>query len=223
MAKTIGDMRHRLVFQSATKTADTYGGFTSVWAEDFALWCSVRQISEAEALRNGQNAGLVNYSCYCLFQDGLIPTSQHRVLWGDKLLTISAPIRDDDGKHVWLSFTMSYKEAAAVANYAVIQHAHTSVGPDNWFYVIFSRKMVIPANIENLFRLNLNGDGFNIDSIIQGGDDYTYIFRSEIDMVPFDPEDILTLSTFTDTMYDVDGNELREFTDFPIVNNVIGT
>ena len=171
MAKTIGDMRHRLVFQSATKTADTYGGFTSVWAEDFALWCSVRQISEAEALRNGQNAGLVNYSCYCLFQDGLIPTSQHRVLWGDKLLTISAPIRDDDGKHVWLSFTMSYKEAAAVSEVPVIVEAGTDVTGE-YLRVKFSVEMQEPTI--NLFEVFVNG--FEVDvqmaSVVKAGNYY---------------------------------------------------
>jgi len=216
--KRIGDMRHRLVFQKGTKTADTYGGFSTVWTEDFALWCSVRQMSEAELLRNGQNAGTINYSCYCLYQDGLLPTSQHRVLWNGKIMAINAPVRDSDGKHVWMDFQMGYKEAAALSNVPVIVEAGTDLTGD-YLRIKFSVEMQGPAT--NLFQIFIDGFEADTDSIFKVGNYYV------LHVDPASVQKITGPGTFNIindglTYYEsIEGVELPIIIDFPFDYNVI--
>ena len=211
-------MRHRLVFQKGTKTADTYGGFSTVWAEDFALWCSVRQMSEAELLRNGQNAGTINYSCCCLYQDGLLPSSQHRVLWDGKIMSINAPVRDADGKHVWMDFQMAYKEAAAVSNVPVIVEAGTDLTGD-YLRIKFSVEMEEP--VVKLVDIFVDGFEVDTDSIFKVGNYYV------LHVDPASVHKITDAGTFniTNDVFNhyesIEGIELPQVTYFPFDYNVV--
>ena len=175
-------------------------------------------MSEAELLRNGQNAGTIIYSCYCLYQDGLLPTSQHRVLWDGKIMPINAPVRDADGKHVWMDFQMAYKEAAAVSNVPVIVEAGTDLTGD-YLRIKFSVEMEEP--VANYISLFVNGFEVDIDSIFKVGNYYV------IHVDPASLYKITDVGTFNiinpgGTNYlSVEGIELPQTLDFPFDYNVV--
>jgi SPP1 family predicted phage head-tail adaptor len=49
----IGDLRHRITFQTATRTADGIGGFTLAWTDLKTVWAYVKPVSSREALFGG--------------------------------------------------------------------------------------------------------------------------------------------------------------------------
>jgi SPP1 family predicted phage head-tail adaptor len=104
MAPGIGQLRNRLVFQKDTKVSDGEGGYTTTKSTAFSLWGSLRQMSESEALRVGQEVGYNTYEIWVLYQSDMIPTRQHLIVCGLNTFTING-INEIEEKNRWFKIT----------------------------------------------------------------------------------------------------------------------
>lgn len=102
----IGQLKSRLAFQVDTKTSDDYGGYTTVKSTDFSLWGYMRQISESEAIRSGQELGYNSFEIWVLFQSDMIPTRQHTIVYNSKTYTING-VREVEEKNRWIVLSVT--------------------------------------------------------------------------------------------------------------------
>lgn len=90
----------------------------------------------------------------------------------------------------------------------------------NYIYLTFSEDMTIPYNIENYFSFGYDGEQFQVDSIVYGGDNKTLILLSEIDQTPFQPGVYMTISTLDNLIESTSGIPVKPISLYPVVNNV---
>lgn len=82
----IGQLKFRLLFSKDNKVNENDGSVTSTKSTDFELWGSVRQMSDSEVMRSGQNVSYINYEIYVLYQSDKLPNNRH-------VITLSNPLR----------------------------------------------------------------------------------------------------------------------------------
>jgi len=76
-----GQMRHKIVIQEKTRTADGQGGWTTAWTDTLTLWAKMRAPSGLERIEAMRLTGQVQH--YLLvYYDSRVNT-RHRVKWHD--------------------------------------------------------------------------------------------------------------------------------------------
>ena len=174
----IGQLRSRIQFLKDTKTSDGAGGYTSAKSVDFEMWGYIRQISESEAMRNGQEIGYNSYEIWVQYQSSIIPTRQHVILYNNKAYTINGT-REIEEKNRWIVMSCTRYAGAEVA---VITRtpAVVSMGwKPTYIEIIFNYSMCNPATFLSDFSVTVQVGGgpitlLNITSVAFGTTDAAY-------------------------------------------------
>jgi len=177
-APYIGQLRSRLQFLKDTKTSDGAGGFTSAKSVDFEMWGYIRQISESEAMRNGQVVGYNSYEIWVQYQSSIIPTRQHIILYNNKAYTINGT-REIEEKNRWIVMSCSRYSGSEVA---VIERTPVVVSmgwKPTYIEIVFNYSMCNPAPFFADFSVILQVGGgpislLNINSVAFGTTDSSY-------------------------------------------------
>jgi len=74
-----GEMRHKLVIQAASETADGIGGVTVEWGDSFTVYGKQQQLSGNERLETQKLTGH-NPVRFFVYYDSRI-TQEHRIKW----------------------------------------------------------------------------------------------------------------------------------------------
>ena len=94
----IGKMREYVTIQSATRTSDGQGGWTSTWATLTQQWARVEVLSQSRTL---DQSG-VKYSTAVKFTMRIGDynvTTEHQIVWGDTY-TIHSVVRDEKNNFI---------------------------------------------------------------------------------------------------------------------------
>jgi SPP1 family predicted phage head-tail adaptor len=91
-----GELRSRVVVQSATRTTDAGGGFATTWADGASLWAKVEPLEGSELLRAQQLQARVTHRVTIRYRRGLTAASRLRL--GARVLDIQQVI-DVDERH----------------------------------------------------------------------------------------------------------------------------
>jgi SPP1 family predicted phage head-tail adaptor len=108
-APKIGQLKSRLVFQKDTKVSDGSGGYTSTKSTDFTLWGWLRQLSESESLRNGQEVGYNTFEAWVLYQASMLPTRQHTVTNNNRTFTING-VQEINEANRWIRINLTLQK-----------------------------------------------------------------------------------------------------------------
>ena len=218
MQPRIGELRHRLTFQAGTKVADGAGGFTMTWTDDFSLWGSVVPLSAQELLIHGQEAGITSYKVHALYQQDMLPTTLHRVVWGDKVCAISAPIKDIDNKHVWIELIVSYKDSESYSAIPVLKAVIIGVTGTSWYF-LFSENMTIPTIYSGCFTGSSNrlDNPFAVSVGMTYGQNHQMIICTPVPIIY--TGDVVTVSSGVTAIYSAAGKVMVKVTHFAVINN----
>lgn len=92
----IGELRHRLTFQTRTKTSDGMGGFTAPWTDSFTVWGRVRAVSARERLFSQKMDAEVTHEIIVRYRTGI--TSEMRFTYDGRTFQVKAPFTPDERK-----------------------------------------------------------------------------------------------------------------------------
>lgn len=94
-----GSLRHSVVIQERTLTADAYGGRTEAWATFATVWANVEPLSSSEQWRAQQVQSSVSHKVTIRYLAGI--DSKMRVKHGTRYLHIGS-IRNVDERNIEL-------------------------------------------------------------------------------------------------------------------------
>jgi SPP1 family predicted phage head-tail adaptor len=86
----IGEMRHRVIFQTATRNDDGYGGGEMVWHDAFEAWVSIEPISGREYFDAMQMQNEITHRIKTRYRSDISP--EMRIIYGSKIFSIEAVI-----------------------------------------------------------------------------------------------------------------------------------
>ena len=75
----IGDLRQRLVLESALRVDDGGGGANETWVEEAQLWALVRPLAGQERVEADSIAGRVTHEIWLRYRDGVEPSMRFRM------------------------------------------------------------------------------------------------------------------------------------------------
>ena len=85
-----GQLRRRVVIQTATAGQDAHGGKTHTWVNSATRWASVEPLSGSELVNTGQLESRRTHRIRMRFYAGL--TTDHRISYDSRTFGISAVI-----------------------------------------------------------------------------------------------------------------------------------
>jgi SPP1 family predicted phage head-tail adaptor len=74
-----GQMRHLLIFQARTETADGIGGVTVAWGDYFSAWAKLETLGPAERVEAQKLTGRVPMRFVVYYDPDIVPTL--RIKW----------------------------------------------------------------------------------------------------------------------------------------------
>lgn len=95
----IGDLRHRLVIESATRASDGGGGATLTWAAIGEVWAAIWSRAAGEAFAHDRIAGQATHDIWIRHRDDVRPEMRFRL--EDRVFDILGVI-DPDDRGRWL-------------------------------------------------------------------------------------------------------------------------
>lgn len=84
----IGGLRHRVVIQEETPTADTGGGYANAWATVATMWCNVEPASGREVFQAQQLQKNVSHRITTRYRTDI--STANRLLWGSRTFNVRA-------------------------------------------------------------------------------------------------------------------------------------
>lgn len=81
-----GDLRHRLQFQLANETRDSFGAAVKVWQTDQTRWGKVEPVKGTETTIAAQTTARVTH--LITIRDYVTLTPAHRIKWGSRVFGI---------------------------------------------------------------------------------------------------------------------------------------
>lgn len=96
---TIGDLRHRMSIEAATRTGDGGGGANLTWALVANVWASLVPRGGSEVLVLDRVAGAVSYDIWMRYRADVVPAM--RIRFGSRTFDVRAVFDVEDRAH-WL-------------------------------------------------------------------------------------------------------------------------
>ncbi len=96
---TIGDLRHRVSIEVASRASDGGGGANLNWTNVADVWASLSPRSGAEVLILDRVAGAVSYDIWMRYRADVVPAM--RIRFGTRTFDIRAVLDTQDRGH-WL-------------------------------------------------------------------------------------------------------------------------
>lgn len=94
-----GELRSRVVVQSATRTPDEGGGYATAWEDGASLWAKVEPLEGSELLRAQQLQARVSHRVTIRYRRGL--TAAQRLRLGSRVLEVHQVV-DVDERHEFM-------------------------------------------------------------------------------------------------------------------------
>ena len=94
----IGDLRHRIQLQAPTDYQDEFGQPVRSWTTYATVWAQVNESGASESVDGMQLNASAVHSILVRYRSDI--QSNHRILWGERILNISTPPRDPDGTRI---------------------------------------------------------------------------------------------------------------------------
>jgi SPP1 family predicted phage head-tail adaptor len=95
----IADLRHRVTFQSKTRSDDGGGGGFANWIDEFTVWAHVAPLSGFQKLKAEQLEATVTHTVTIRYRDGA--SAGMHIKYGKRIFDAKSAI-DDDERHRWL-------------------------------------------------------------------------------------------------------------------------
>lgn len=92
----IGDLRHRITFQTLSLVSDGQGGQTETWTNLVTVWAYVKPISANERLFAQKIEPLITHRVIIRHRTDIL--SQMRFVYDSRTFQIKAPFRPDERK-----------------------------------------------------------------------------------------------------------------------------
>jgi SPP1 family predicted phage head-tail adaptor len=108
----IGDLRHRIELQAPTDYTDEFGQPVRTWKTYNTIWAQVSASGIGEGISGAQLSASESYAILCRYNAAI--KTNHRILFGEKVLNIVGPPRDLDGTRVALLIGAMENVAAEV-------------------------------------------------------------------------------------------------------------
>jgi len=108
----IGDLRHRIELQAPTDYTDEFGQPVRTWTTYNTIWAQVSASGIGESVSGAQLSASESYAILCRYNAAI--KTNHRILFGEKVLNIVGPPRDLDGTRVALLIAATESVAAEV-------------------------------------------------------------------------------------------------------------
>ncbi len=96
---TIGDLRHRVQIETATRTADGGGGATIAWTLVAEVWAAIWTRTGDESFDLDRTAGRATHDIWIRFRGDVKP--EMRVRFGSRIFDLRGAI-DADDRGRWL-------------------------------------------------------------------------------------------------------------------------
>ena len=96
----IGDLRHRIILQAPTDYQDEFGQPVRSWTNYATVWAQVSASGMGESISGAQLSASESYAILCRYNASI--KTNHRILFGEKILNIVGPPRDLDGTKIAL-------------------------------------------------------------------------------------------------------------------------
>lgn len=84
---SVADLRHRIVIQTLTETADGAGGFTSSWADTVSIWAKITPTSAYERAQAMQLEATVTHKILIRYRSDIVP--KQRIKFGSRYFGIT--------------------------------------------------------------------------------------------------------------------------------------
>jgi len=108
----IGDLRHRIELQAPTDYQDEFGQPVRSWTKYATVWAQINESGASESIDGMQLNASAVHSILVRYRSDI--QSNHRILWGERLLNIVGPPRDLDGTKIALLIGAAENVAAEV-------------------------------------------------------------------------------------------------------------
>lgn len=92
----IGDLRHRITFQTLALASDGQGGQTETWTNLVTVWAYVRPMSANERLFAQKIEPLISHEVIIRHRTDI--TSEMRFIYDSRTFQVKAPFRPDERK-----------------------------------------------------------------------------------------------------------------------------
>jgi SPP1 family predicted phage head-tail adaptor len=99
----LGQMRHRVVLQAASRPQDASGEPVESWSDVATLWAKVEPLSATETYRARQAGAELSHRVTVHYRAGVTPTG-NRLKLGDRVLNVRG-VRCPDEARVWLELS----------------------------------------------------------------------------------------------------------------------
>ena len=103
----IGELRHRLNLEAATRSSDGAGGVSETWDVVAEVWAAIRPLAGAERLDADRLSGRVTHEIWLRHRDGVAPAM--RFTWDARVFDIRA-VLDQDEHRRWLKCLVEEKD-----------------------------------------------------------------------------------------------------------------
>ena len=90
----IGDLRHRVIIQSSTETADAHGQMIPTWTDEAKVSASVEPLTQRELFQAGQVNSNINHRVLMRHRDGM--TTKKRILFGSRTFNIESALNPEE-------------------------------------------------------------------------------------------------------------------------------
>lgn len=94
----VGELRHRLVIESATDSSDSQGGQVSTWATYATVWGKVEPVRASEVKFSQQIQYRRSHRCWLRNRSDLTYTTAMRISFDSRVFQIRGIIKPDERK-----------------------------------------------------------------------------------------------------------------------------
>ena len=94
----IGDLRHRIELQAPTDYQDEFGQPVRSWTTYATVWAQLSDSGGTEMINGTQLNVNTIFTILVRYRSDI--QTNHRILWGERLLNISGSPRDPDGTRI---------------------------------------------------------------------------------------------------------------------------
>lgn len=92
----IGDLRHRITFQTLSLVTDGQGGYTETWADLVTVWAFVKPMTMNERIFAQKLEPLITHKVVIRYRTDV--TSEMRFTYDSRTFQIKAPFTPDERK-----------------------------------------------------------------------------------------------------------------------------
>jgi len=96
---TGGQLKRKIIIQTATKVQDDFGEETETWANTATMWASIQPVSGSEGITGNQINPEVTHKIMMRYRAGVTPAN--RVLYGTRVFDINV-VRNIFEENRWL-------------------------------------------------------------------------------------------------------------------------